>query len=109
MSLTAKTPISVTPLLSQVQPLEPVPVSTLRYFPQSLAYRAEMYDPPPAVPEDVHELVGTQVDVGVLVRMPVPERPFREPTTQEEEDGVVREWEGVELGVLAVNVVSSRQ
>ena len=68
-----------------------------------------MYDPPPAVPQDINELIGTQVDVGVLVRMPVPERPQREPTDQEEEDGVVREWEGVELGVLIVDIVPNRQ
>lgn len=89
-------------MLAAGPPVEPIPISPLKYFPQNLAYRPEMYAPPRSVPDDLNELVGTTVDVGVLVRMPVPVRQ----DVGTEDDLVMKEWQGVQVGIMAFEVKS---
>lgn len=91
----------------------PVPHSDLRYFPNHLAYRpsqltpqANRYNKDEAA---LGDLRGEDVDVVVMLRMPVepvPESQNRQPRPDgaEDEEGVMREYEGIHLGIARLGV-----
>jgi hypothetical protein len=123
----------------------PLPISTLRRFPNNLAFRAPEPEkgaslvlaewdalarqrgdgtgyPPPPLPSDSADRAErgesatrtasgrgdkAEVQMGVLIRMPVPVRSGRgqRRTEEEEEESAVQdEWMGVELGVEVVEI-----
>lgn len=72
-----------------------------------MSYLRSAHDPRPPrfAPHDAHafdSLVGEEVQVVVALRMPTREMP--PPASDEDDDAVVREWGGVELGVASVVV-----
>ena len=89
---------------------EPTPWSNIPFFPNHLAYRPENLLPPVARydPEDENSLLGLggeNVDVVTIIQMPrEPWPPGREVTEEEE---VTKEWSGIHLGVLKMDVGAS--
>lgn len=49
-------------------------------------------------------LVGDEVQVVVALRMPTIDRPRPEGASEEDDDAVIREWSGLELGIASVVV-----
>ena len=100
-------PLSIIPPPQQLSNPAAVPHSELSFFPNHLAYRAETLDPPPSRftgdPAEVDALTGDRLDVVTIIRMP------REPDGgahegQEDPEAVVRQWGGIELGVMGVDM-----
>ena len=88
-----------------------MPQSDLKFFPNHLAYRQTAFAPPPARfvgdrPETLEGLAGETVDVVTIVRMPGEVWPADREVREGEE--VVREWVGVELGIVSVEVRGDR-
>lgn len=118
--LTSQAPLAIIP--PSAGPIEeaPIPASSLSYFPHHLAYRAETLMPSPspyiANPEG---LGGQNVDVVTIIRMPMPEGMYvrraesgarggtavgEDEDEDEDMEAVVREWGGMELGIMKVGV-----
>ncbi|WVQ94485.1 hypothetical protein IAU59_001564 [Kwoniella sp. CBS 9459] len=110
----------------------PVPISTLKFFPNHLSYRPESLYPPKSEftnfedPSVLDGLVGSSVDLVSVIRMPMPPQPGepeqglfgasdtrrgarrrRIRRTVEEGEEVIEEWGGVELGIAEISVVAS--
>lgn len=84
---------------------EDKPISTVPFFPNHLAYRPESLIPlqpmfPSEDPEAVRRLAGKNVRVAVLLKMPT----LRKSSEVEENEEVLREWEGVQLGIASVRL-----
>lgn len=77
------------------------------FFPNHLAYRATALVPPPARfdplnPSSIEQLEKEQVDVVAMIRMP------QQANSKEVEEGeeVIREWAGMEVGIVRMDVGS---
>lgn len=90
----------------------PPPASTLPYFPNHLAYKAESLLPPPSRfkadnPDSLEGLDGEHVEVLTIIQMPKENWPEGREVPEEEE--VMKEWAGIELGSMKIDVSSSRR
>jgi hypothetical protein len=89
---------------------EPIPQSTIPYFPNHLAYRAASLRAPPArfkaeEPETLDQLDGELLDVVTIIKMPMREGTVPVPEGEE----VLWEWGGIELGIVQLRVGSSHE
>lgn len=103
-------PLAVIPPQASAITIEPVH-STVKQFPLHLAYRPSDLLPPPSVWDNPNSsklevLGGEHVDVVTMIRMPEPDQMQKVRDEENEEDGmeVLREWGGVCLGVMRVDV-----
>jgi hypothetical protein len=84
------------------------PISPIPYFPNYVSYLKTAHDPTPSrfAPDDNHafdSIVGEPLDVVVAVRMPRPARTrILDP---EDDDAIMDEWGGLELGVASWQVI----
>lgn len=104
-------PLALIPPRPLNQPVEPIEVSPLPFFPNHLAYRPESLVPPPpkftaADPDSLDGLVDETLDVVAIVRMPGEEWPSDKPVDENEE--VVKEWAGIELGIVTLHIGDAR-
>lgn len=104
-----KRPLALIPVpLEVTEP--PKPLSNLKFFPNYVSYpkSAHIPKPPRFVPSDPNAydcIVGEPLDVLVAVRMPRPptvKRPVA--PGEEDDDAVMDEWGGVEIGVASWTV-----
>ena len=88
---------------------DPPPVSSLTYFPNHLAYRPDSLFPPPSrftadSLSSLDGLAGERVEVLTIIQMPTPPWPAGREVSEEEE--VIKEWSGIELGMVRMDVKS---
>ncbi|CAK9783394.1 hypothetical protein CC85DRAFT_299163 [Cutaneotrichosporon oleaginosum] len=86
------------------------PISPIPYFPNYVSYLKTAHDPKPPrfSPEDdsaFDSIIGEPLDVVVAVRMPRP--PRTRVLDPDDDDAVMEEWGGLELGVASWQVVGS--
>lgn len=104
---TIQSPLAVIPVHQPKYTEPPVPQSNIPYFPNHLAYRSTALQAPPARfhtdnLDTINQLEREQVDVVAMIRMPQ-----REMTTDPEEgEEVIREWGGMEVGIVRMDVAS---
>lgn len=89
-----------------VKPLSPIP-----YFPNYVSYLKTAHDPKPPrfAPDDPDAfncIIGEPLDVVVAVRMPRPPTQRDGPINPDDDDAVMDEWGGLELGVASWQVVA---
>ncbi|WRT65510.1 uncharacterized protein IL334_002454 [Kwoniella shivajii] len=113
-------PLAIIPPTTKEDTTPPVPFSSLPYFPNHLAYRPESLIPVASKftnisdPSILNELVGEQVEVVTVIRMPMPpefntqRRNVHEGDDDDSED-VIREWAGVELGITSIGVKTGNE
>lgn len=85
-------------------------MSAIPYFPNHLAYRAESLLPPPSRfqadnMESLGGLDGEHVEVLTIIQMPKEAWPEGREVPEEEE--VMKEWAGIELGSMKIDVRNS--
>ncbi|WVF66876.1 hypothetical protein IAT40_001619 [Kwoniella sp. CBS 6097] len=120
-------PLAIIPPRPAQSKPPPVPISTLKFFPNHLSYRPESLYPPKSEftnfedPAILNGLVGSSVDLVSVIRMPMPPHPDEQAEggtggtrrrkrirrTVEEGEEVIEEWGGVELGIAEIGVVAS--
>ncbi|GMK56629.1 hypothetical protein CspeluHIS016_0304690 [Cutaneotrichosporon spelunceum] len=86
------------------------PISPLPYFPNYVSYLKTAHDPKPprfALDDDhaFDSIIGEPLEVVVAVRMPRP--PRTRVLDPDDEDAVMDEWGGLELGIASWEVVES--
>jgi hypothetical protein len=88
----------------------PKPWSPIPYFPNYVSYLSSAHDPRPPRFDlrdagSFNALVGEEVQVVVALRMPTRDMaPAPAAAGNEDDDAVMREWGGLELGVASVVV-----
>ncbi|WWC68826.1 uncharacterized protein I206_102761 [Kwoniella pini CBS 10737] len=109
-------PLAMIPPKSKVPSIEPIPISNIPFFPNHLAYRPESLMPTPdkfsnssSDPSILNELINDHIDIITIIQMPIPpnQKPKPRPIGIDDEDdteGVVREWGGIELGITHLGI-----
>lgn len=90
------------------------PISPIPYFPNYVSYLKTAHDPEPPrfAPEDPNAydcIIGEPLDVVVAVRMPRPPVARETPLNPDDDDVVMDEWGGLELGIASWQVVSDKR
>lgn len=98
-------PVAVIPAHQPKHSEPPIPHSDMPFFPNHLAYRATALLPPPARfdptnPASLDQLEREQVDVVAMIRMPQQANS----KALEEGEEVIREWAGMEVGIVRMDV-----
>ncbi|WWC99111.1 hypothetical protein V866_006006 [Kwoniella sp. B9012] len=112
-------PLAIIPPKPTEPTLQPIPFSSLPFFPNHLAYRPESLVPPPSKfldcssdPKILNELVNDRIEIVTIIKMPSPASEYESPPnrTYDEDDpeSIIREWNGIELGITSATVSSSR-
>ncbi|KAK6907148.1 hypothetical protein I203_101138 [Kwoniella mangroviensis CBS 8507] len=113
-------PLAIIPPKSTEPTLQPIPFSSLPFFPNHLAYRPESLTPPPSKfldcssdPKILNELVNDRIEIVTIIKMPsatpTSDPPPRRPDEDEDDpESIIREWNGIELGITSATVSSSR-
>jgi hypothetical protein len=89
---------------------QPAPKSALKFFPNHLAYRPATLLPPPSRYQadnldTLNALDGEAVSVVTIIRMPGEElAPPQVENDEDDQEGVMREWGGLELGIATFGV-----
>ncbi|WWC60103.1 uncharacterized protein I303_102667 [Kwoniella dejecticola CBS 10117] len=111
-------PLAIIPPKPKIPSIEPIPISSIPFFPNHLAYRPESLIPPPSKfvnstndPSVLNELINEHLEVITIIKMPIPpeQRPKSKPqppglNDEDDTEGVVREWGGIELGITHLGV-----
>ena len=100
-------------MIPPVEPVavQPIPKSTLKYFPNHLAYRPDDLLPPPSrfradEPSTLDGLNGERLEILAIIQMPTEPWPVGKEVNEEEQ--VIREWGGVEIGISKLGVGPQR-